>query len=430
MATLDRCIELAPDPEAAAHRLAELRAEPDLRRRVDELDGDRLRGLVAVVSLSRFLYHFLLRHPEVIAETGLPPAAGDDFAGCADAAALRLAKYRALYRIAGMDLRGEGDYRPVLAALTALAESVLRRALQLADGNGLMQGQLCVIALGKLGAVEINFSSDVDLLFVCNGHAAAGLDIDAYQKELMDGLRGFTRLLEQRTEDGFLYRVDLNLRPWGRSGPLFMAIDDMEHYYEASSDAWERFAWLRARPIAGAIALGEDLRERLVPFMYRRSLSTDDLGKIIDMKHELSRIRQRRGSWNVKVGDGGIRDIEFFIQTLQLVNAAQRPALQGTNTLATLHGLVACGLVPAADAVAAERSYLFLRRLENRLQMLDEQQTHELPEDPVVRLMLARSFDIAGGDPGEVRDRFEAELLAHRAIARGCFDRILPADAG
>ena len=244
----------------------------------------------------------------------------------------------------------------------------------------------------------------------------------------MDGLRGFTRLLEQHTEDGFLYRVDLNLRPWGRSGPLFMAIDDMEHYYEASSDAWERFAWLRARPVAGAIALGEELRQRLGPFMYRRSLSTDDLEKIVGMKHELSRTRQRRGSWNVKLGDGGIRDIEFFIQTLQLVNAARHPVLQQTNTLATLEGLEAGRLVPATDAAAAAGSYLFLRRLENRLQMLDEQQTHELPDDPAVRRMLARSLGIDGGP--DVLDRFEAELLTHRAVARGCFERILPADGG
>ena len=181
MATLDRCIELAPDPQAAEHRLAELRSEAELRRRVDELDEDRLRTLAAVVSVSRFLLHLLLRHPDLLEGTGRPPAMDPDFSDCADAAALRLAKYRQLYRIAGMDLRGGDDYRPVLAALSALAEAVLRRALVIADtaAGGLLREHLCVIALGKLGAVELNFSSDVDLLFVCRGHAAAGLDIDA-----------------------------------------------------------------------------------------------------------------------------------------------------------------------------------------------------------------------------------------------------------
>lgn len=430
MGTLDRCIEQAPDPQVAEHRLGELRAEPELRRRIEALDGDGLGTLASVISVSHFLFHLLRRHPELVGETGLAPSA-DGVADCGDAAELRFFKYRQLYRIAGMDLRNGDDHGPVLAALTALAEAVLRRALRLAEenGSGFLHEHLCVVALGKLGAMELNFSSDVDLLFACSNHAASGLEIDDYQKRLMDGLRRFTRLLEQRTEDGFLYRVDLNLRPWGRSGPLFMAVDDMEHYYEASSDAWERFAWLRARPVAGAIALGEDLHARLAPFRYLRSLASGDLERIVDMKRDLARARQRSGSWNVKVGDGGIRDIEFFIQTLQLVNAARHAALQGTNTLTTLHGLVAQGFVSGVDAAAVERSYLFLRRLENHLQMRDEQQTHELPDDPVVRLMLARSLGMAGGDSREVLDRFEAELITHRAVARGCFERILPAEA-
>lgn len=427
MNQLDRCIASAPDPLLAERRVSELRADPGVRRRVDALDANRLGQLVRVLSVSRFLFHHLLHHPELIDLTGTDPAADHALSQVADAEALRRAKYRRLYLITALDLEGPPDYRTVLAALTDLAEGVLRAALQMAEAPGaaLLHEHLCVIALGKLGAGEINFSSDVDLLFVCRNHAAAGLDIDSYQKQLLDGVRRFTRLLEQTTEQGFLYRVDLNLRPWGRSGPLIMAIDDMEHYYEASSDAWERFAWLRARPLAGALALGSELQARLEPFRYLRSLSSDDLERFVDMKRELSRVRQRSGSWNVKVGDGGIRDIEFFIQTLQIVNAAGHPGLQGTNTLSTLHGLAAAGLVNGADAAAAERSYLFLRRLENRLQMLDEQQTHELPDDPARRLVLARSM-AAAGDDGTL-DRFESELLAHRAVARGFFERILPA---
>jgi glutamate-ammonia-ligase adenylyltransferase len=430
MATLDRCIQRAPDPQAAERRLAELRSEADLRRRIDALEAARLETLAAVVSISHFLFHLLRRRPDLLDATGGQPAADGGVGGSRDDTALRLAKYRQLYLIACLDLRTGDDYRPVLAALTLLADAVLREALRLADGDGgFLREHLCVVALGKLGAVEINFSSDVDLLFVCRNHAVSGLDIDDYQKRLMDGLRRFTRLLEQRTEDGFLYRVDLNLRPWGRSGPLFMAIDDMEHYYEASSDPWERFAWLRARPIAGAMELGEDLRGRLAPFMYLRSLSSADLEKFVDMKRELTRARQRSGYWNVKVGDGGIRDIEFFIQTLQVVNAARHASLRGTNTLATLRGLEAGGLISAGDAAAAERSYLFLRRLENRLQMRDEQQTHELPDDPGLRLVLARSLGIGGSGDGEILDRFEDELMAHQAVARGFFERILPAGA-
>jgi glutamate-ammonia-ligase adenylyltransferase len=206
-----------------------------------------------------------------------------------------------------------------------------------------------------------------------------------------------------------------------------MALDDTEHYYEASSDGWERIAWLRARPVAGAMSLGNELLQRLQPFLYRRSLSSQDLERFISIKNDMASARRRRGQWNVKVGEGGIRDIEFFVQILQLVNAARHPRLKSTSTLQTLSWLAEYGLVPVEEARDMRAAYLFLRRLENRLQMIDEQQTHELPEDPVCRLMLARSLGLPGKSDDEMLEMFETELLVNRAVARRAFEHILPA---
>jgi glutamate-ammonia-ligase adenylyltransferase len=229
-------------------------------------------------------------------------------------------------------------------------------------------------------------------------------------------------LLEEQTDEGFLYRVDLKLRPWGRSGPLAMPVEAMEHYYEASTEAWERFAWLRARVIAGAGHLGADLLQRLQPFIFLRSLSVADLDRFLEIKGQMARQRHRRGSWNVKVGEGGIRDIEFFVQMLQLVNGANHPALRTTNTLRAIAALSSVGLLDAVEAAQLRQSYQFLRRLENRLQMFNEQQTHDLPDGRRQREVIARSFGYGEG----ALERFEEALSVHRAVARGCFDRILP----
>jgi glutamate-ammonia-ligase adenylyltransferase len=157
-----------------------------------------------------------------------------------------------------------------------------------------------------------------------------------------------------------------------------------------------------------------------------RSLSTEDLRKFVDIKNEMTRVRNRRGHWNVKVGQGGIRDLEFFIQVLQIVNAANHKELQTTNTLATLAGLKQAGLVTDREVQEITHSYLFLRRLENHLQMMDEQQVHELPDNEQQRLVIARSLDITGGVNDEILDNFETQLFTSRSIAQSYFERILP----
>jgi glutamate-ammonia-ligase adenylyltransferase len=287
---------------------------------------------------------------------------------------------------------------------------------------------LAVMALGKLGASELNFSSDIDLVYICVNPEIYKGDYQELQNKLVEGIRHLNSALEAVTEEGFLYRVDMKLRPWGSSGPMVMAIDDTEHYYEASSEPWERFAWLRARCIAGLAPLGADMKQRMRPFVFMRSLSTDDLERFIEIKNDMSKARKRKGYWNVKVGEGGIRDIEFFIQMLQVVNASKYDSLQTTNTLEALAGLGRSGLISSEDEQQLHRAYLYLRRLENRLQMIDERQTHNLPDSREQRLRLARSLDDGVGSNDAILGSFERELFINQSIAKRYFERILPGE--
>jgi glutamate-ammonia-ligase adenylyltransferase len=284
--------------------------------------------------------------------------------------------------------------------------------------------------MGKLGANELNYSSDIDLIFVARNYSEFNSGALDYLGGVIDHVRRFNALMQEVSEDGFLYRVDLKLRPWGRSGPLVISIDETEHYYEASTEAWERFAWLRARILScGDRKLGEDLLGRLGPFVYLRSLGSDDLERFIRIKNDMARQRRRNENWNVKMGEGGIRDIEFFIQILQIVNAHTHPVLKSTNTLMVLENLVKLGFVSREDGSDINDSYLFLRRLENRLQMVDEQQTHLLPDDIRLRRKIACSLGFGGSSDEQTVERFDRQLEKHRQVAKSCFKRILPKES-
>ena len=425
---LDRCIAAAANPEAAANRVADMHQDAGLRTALEDLPQDTLCKLVHLISFSRFLYYFICRHPDCLALLGQEPAAAHA-RGNTDLESLRLFKYRELLKITWLDISGGVAYGKILDWLTGLADYSINGVLRASvpeDRQHFIEREFCVFALGKLGAQELNFSSDIDLVFVSGNPENSAYDIYDLQELAQNTIRRFNRSLEEKGKEGFLYRVDLKLRPWGNSGPLFMALDETENYYEASSDAWERFAWLRGRPVAGALDLGRELLRRLDPFIYLRSLSTGDLQRFVDIKNEMTRVRNRRGHWNVKVGEGGIRDLEFFVQVLQIVNAANHEALRTTNTLQALRGLQQAGLVSEREAQEIIHSYLFLRRLENHLQMMDEQQVHELPDDEQQRLVIARSMDNSGGTDDEVLDNFENRLFASRTIAQGYFERVLP----
>lgn len=429
-------IQQSPDPEAATIRLERLLEDPVASRHLAKLPESAIPVFIHLISISDFLFRYCCKHPDSIAQlSGSMAMDRTRPEATADVPGLRSYKYQELLKVTWLDLTEGFSYRVVLDRLSVLADGIILKAMQFASARRNDPGHahsipFCIFAMGKLGAGELNYSSDVDLIFVSKNHSAAHADLHDYQGEVLEHIRRFSQIMQEVSEDGFLYRVDLKLRPWGRSGPLALSIDETEHYYEASTEAWERFAWLRARIIGGERTLGEDLLERLEPFIYLRSLSSDDLQRFVRIKNDMTAQRRKNGWWNVKLGEGGIRDIEFFIQMLQIVNAHSHPQLKSTNTLMVLDGLVKTGFLSREEGRAIEDSYLFLRRLENRLQMMDEQQTHQLPEDYPARRKIASSLGFGGSQDEQTLARFDQQLEQHRNIARACFERILPAEAG
>ena len=429
----DALLRQSFDPEAAAVRLERLLENDLIGKHVQGMTEANVFHFVHLISISNFLYHFLCRHPETIhlLSEGLNTdiSEPDKISTIAE---LRLFKYRELLKITWWDLTDAMPYQGILNRLSVLADKVIIKALEIISADRKYpeyRGHsvpFCVIAMGKLGAVELNYSSDVDLIFVCIDEDDIGSDIQSFHSSVIKHIRKFTEVLQQSTEDGFLYRIDLKLRPWGSSGPLVLSVDETEHYYEASTEAWERFAWLRARVVGGDTSLGNDLLKRLQPFIFHRVLSSDDLQRFVKIKNKMAKQRHKAGSWNVKFGEGGIRDVEFFIQILQIVNAHAFPGLKTTNTLSVLHDLVKSGLLDKDDGRNIHDCYLFMRRLENRLQMINEEQTHRLPVDLKLRMKIARSLGFNIKDDNQPLESFENQLNQYREIAKSCFERVLP----
>lgn len=423
----------SPDPDTAAIRLGKLLDDDQARNWIETLPDELLADFIHLIAYSHFLYRHFSRHAD-----SLELLTGDRQERFVDPGQLdgpeelRAWKYRELLRISWLDLRSAIPYGDILRQLSQLAQSVIRQVLEWIvrdrDYPRFMPHTVpfAVIAMGKLGARELNFSSDIDLIFVGADETDIEGDISDYQATVVHQIRQFNRVMEQVTEEGFLYRVDLKLRPWGSSGPLVLPVEEMEHYYEATKESWERFAWLRARVVAGHAPIGEAAIDCLQPFIYRRTLGSDDLQRFLQIKHDMAKQRQKAGNWNVKLGEGGIRDIEFFLQMLQIVNAHQHPVLKTTNTLSLLEGLVSEGFVLEDDGDRIRDSYLFLRRLENRLQMVDERQTHQLPDAEEQRVRIASSLGFGRHNDDNTLKSFNRALDRHRNIARSCFEKILP----
>jgi glutamate-ammonia-ligase adenylyltransferase len=290
---------------------------------------------------------------------------------------LRIFKAREILRIGGRDLCGLAELEEVTAELSALAAASLQRAFEVcslqlqseyglplldaAQGAPAEQAEFTILGMGKFGGCELNFSSDIDLIYFYSsdrGQTAGVADPIRGQRNRISLHQYFvklsgliTRAIGQATEDGFVFRVDLRLRPEGNSGEMANSIAAGEMYYEGWGQSWERSAMLKARPVAGSKALGEQLLQRLQPFIYRRHLDyamIDDI-KLMKQKIDSSLTRAKEGELNLKLGHGGIREIEFFIQALQLTNAGKNPRLRLRNSLEALRVLHAEGLISAAE---------------------------------------------------------------------------------
>ena len=315
-----------------------------------------------------------------------------------------LRRYRAAMstRLVWRDLAGLDSVQQTLAGSTELAEQCLQLALgaleiEFASRHGVVRDdagkvqRLVVFGLGKLGGGELNFSSDVDLVYAFaqrgESDGARPLDADEYFARIGQRL---AKLLDDTTADGFSHRVDLRLRPFGRAGRVAMSFAAMDQYFQREGRDWERYAWLKARTVAGDIDAGEEWLKSLRPFVYRRYLDFTALDGLRDMKAAITaEVARRDMHEDIKRGAGGIREIEFLCQSLQLIRAGREPVLRERRLLHALAALVDAGQIAAEDGAALREAYLFLRRLENRLQMLRDAQTHTLPADALERLRIA-----------------------------------------
>lgn len=318
---------------------------------------------------------------------------------------LRRFQAREMVRIAWRDLCGWASLAETMADLSSLADAVLDITLGILtrwqvtrmgpptapDGR---PQHLVVIGMGKLGARELNFSSDVDLIFAYPLAGNAGnISNDEFFTRLA---RQLIRVIHTPTADGFVFRVDMGLRPFGKNGPLVMHFDAMEHYFTSQGREWERYAWIKARIAAGDKIAGEKWLHRAKPFVFRRYLDYSVYESLREMKSGIAaEIKRKRDSDDIKLGPGGIREIEFFGQVFQLLRGGIIPTLQQRPILKVLACLAEEKIIHPDVAQTLSDAYLFLRQVENRLQMYQNLQTHQLPKDDIGwwRLTYAMGFE-------------------------------------
>ncbi len=258
--------------------------------------------------------------------------------------------------------------------------------------------ELVVMGMGKLGGQELNFSSDVDLIFLfeANGETREGRREYDNQEYFRRVGQLVIKLLDEATADGFVYRVDMRLRPFGSSGPLAMSFEALESYLLTQGRDWERYAWTKSRVVCGSKACALAIEQLLRPFIYRRYLDYAVFDSLRDLKRQIGVKAAKSGRTdNVKLGRGGIREIEFIVQSFQLVRGGREPVLQNRNLVTTIKSLVANQHLSDTDASSLLAAYDFLRQVENRLQMVDDRQTHELPATENEQLRLALSMRCA-----------------------------------
>jgi [glutamine synthetase] adenylyltransferase / [glutamine synthetase]-adenylyl-L-tyrosine phosphorylase len=408
-----------------------------------------LAALPRVLACSDFVAQALERDPGLVTDLvqrghlSRPYAAGEltervraATAAASDEAdvkrALRTLRRREMVRIAWRDVARQAELGEVLANLSELADACADAALQWltprmhaefgiptgADGEPMA---LVVLGLGKLGGKELNFSSDIDIIlaFAEEGetHGPRSLSHGEFFLRLSQSL---IRVLNEPTADGFVFRVDTRLRPFGSSGPLALSFDAMEHYYQTHGREWERYALIKARASAGDRVAGEELLARLKPFVYRRYLDFGALESIRGMKELIAREVERKSmAQNIKLGPGGIREIEFIAQALQMIRGGREPVLQERATVTALSRLAQAGHLDPAVARQLSTAYTFLRRTEHCIQMLADQQTHALPADALERTRVAAAMGFADWSA------FEAELRGQREAVQRHFAGLL-----
>jgi glutamine synthetase adenylyltransferase len=339
---------------------------------------------------------------------------------------LRAFKQQEYLRITALDLLGKATLTETMRALSDLADVCADAALdachrELAAQQGVTgEHGFCILAMGKWGGRELNYSSDIDPIFLYRDapRLVGAKDPTQYLLKLAEMV---VKALSEPMRRGIVFRVDMRLRPEGRLGALARSVSSALHYYETWAEPWERQAMLKARPCAGDLQVGEQFLERLQPWLYRPSLSETDFAEIVRLRERAEAQARARNAYetDLKNGWGGIRDIEFSVQALQLMLGGRLPRLRTPATLDALQRLKHARILAPDEARALQDAYIFLRTAEHRLQLQFGHQTHLLPTDPKARARLAKLMGFA--DP----DAFEQMLARHRAVARAFRERVL-----
>lgn len=353
---------------------------------------------------------------------------------------LRRMKSEAALLIALCDIGGVWPVMQVTAALTDLAVASVQAALRFLLRQEAERGRLSppnldspednsgliVLAMGKMGAGELNFSSDIDLIVFFDSRAPTlAPDIEP-QQFFVRVTQALARLLQQRTGDGYVFRVDLRLRPDPASTQVAISTESALHYYEREGRTWERAAMIKARPCAGDIRAGEALVADIAPFVWRKHLDFAALADVHDMKRQMQTFRGQSEitveGHNVKIGRGGIREIEFFAQTQQLIAGGRHPQLRVRPTLEALNVLASSNWITFAARDELTAAYEFLRRVEHRLQMVADEQTHTLPDDAEAVERFAGFFGY------DSRAAFAGDLLGHLNVVQGHYAKLFEGD--
>jgi glutamate-ammonia-ligase adenylyltransferase len=408
------------------------------------VDDHLQRALLA----SDFAYESFLRDPALLGPELLrlmsDPRHADARAGVFASAhseaelfaELRRFRQREALRLIWRDVNDLDTVETTLTGASVLAETCIEAALlgaerKVAARHGVIGGvhgtpqRMVVFGLGKLGGGELNFSSDIDLVFAFADSGVSDgerpLDADAYYARVG---QAFVALLAERNADGYVYRVDLRLRPFGNSGRPVLSFAAMEQYYQREGRDWERYAWTKARAVGGDRGAGAHLLDTLRPFVFRRYLDYTAFAGLREMKALIdAEVARKDLADDLKLGPGGIREIEFIVQLVQLIRGGREPALRARGLLPALAACEQLGFIPSGRATKLRAAYRFLRRLENRVQMFADQQTHAIPEDAAVRQRLALALGHADWET------LAGELAVHRGAVSEEFAALMATDA-
>ncbi len=454
---LEQCLPGCADPDMALNnldRFVSASRSPLTLATLFERDSDALPTLVQLLSTSQHFSDLLVTDPEIfdlLRMTEGRPVSRATLVGELVAEiealesdesvvrALRRFKRRETMRIAYGDIVRRQPLRAITAQISYLADALLEGALRAAGrmlgrqrgtplGPNGRPSRFTILGMGKLGGLELNYSSDIDLIFLYDeeGHTDGHRSIS--NAEFFDALaREITRLMTEGTDLGVAWRVDLRLRPEGARGKMCPSRSQALSYYDLRGRTWERQAYIKARPVAGSLDFGRDFLAQLAPWVYRRYLSRADISGIKALKRRIERQSHRAGmnTRDVKTGRGGIRDIEFVIQFLQLLNGADLPETRTGNTLDAIAQLEKVGCLSDLERSILEHNYRFLRRIEHLLQIMFDLQTHVLPNRRDELRKLALRMGYRDHDRGTALEQFEADFAERTRLNRRILDHLL-----